>query len=75
MMDKRILAIMVVTYFTQSLDRGTLSFDSIMGIIQDPNLALKQVRETNIKIWSNQAYLTGYSIFWTCSGLALSLVS
>ncbi|RTE83231.1 hypothetical protein BHE90_002226 [Fusarium euwallaceae] len=42
MIDKRILVIMVATYFTQSLDRGTMSFASIMGIIQDANLAPNQ---------------------------------
>jgi hypothetical protein len=62
MIDKRILVIMVVTYFTQSLDRGTMSFASIMGIIQDANLAPNQVRQTNIEIWLNQAHLTGCSI-------------
>ncbi|KAM0438676.1 hypothetical protein ACHAPT_001432 [Fusarium lateritium] len=42
MIDKRILIVMIVTYFTQSLDRGTMSFSSIMGIIEDANLAPNQ---------------------------------
>ncbi|KAM5350747.1 hypothetical protein ACJ41O_007252 [Fusarium nematophilum] len=42
MIDKRILVVMVVTYFTQSLDRGTMSMASIMGIIEDTNLAPNQ---------------------------------
>lgn len=35
---KRVLTVMVVTYFAQSLDKGTLNFASIMGIIEDTNL-------------------------------------
>ncbi|KAH6885220.1 major facilitator superfamily domain-containing protein, partial [Thelonectria olida] len=38
MIDKRILVVMMVTYFIQSLDKGTMSFASIMGIIDDANL-------------------------------------
>ncbi|KAK4119576.1 MFS general substrate transporter [Parathielavia appendiculata] len=38
LVDKRILAIMVTTYFLQAIDKGTLSFASIMGIVQDTNL-------------------------------------
>lgn len=36
--DKRILVIMVTTYFLQAIDKGTLSFSSIMGIRDDTNL-------------------------------------
>ncbi|KAK2053012.1 major facilitator superfamily transporter [Colletotrichum caudatum] len=36
--DKRVLSVMVVTYFMQSLDKGTMSFASIMGIIKDTGL-------------------------------------
>jgi len=32
MIDKRVLTVMVFTYFLQALDKGTLSFASIMGI-------------------------------------------
>ncbi|CAG9946692.1 unnamed protein product [Clonostachys rosea f. rosea IK726] len=42
MIDKRILVVMIVTYFTQSLDRGTMSFASIMGIIDDAKLGHNQ---------------------------------
>jgi len=45
MIDKRILAVMIVTYFTQALDKGTMSFASIMGIIEDTNLASNQVND------------------------------
>lgn len=38
MIDRRVLVIMVLTYFLQALDKGTLSFTSIMGIRQDLNL-------------------------------------
>lgn len=36
--DKRILVVMVCTYFLQAIDKGTLSFASIMGIREDTKL-------------------------------------
>ncbi|KAJ4253928.1 hypothetical protein NW762_010326 [Fusarium torreyae] len=36
--NRRILAIQLITYFCQSLDKGTLNFASIMGIKEDANL-------------------------------------
>jgi hypothetical protein len=38
MIDKRVLVIMVSTYFLQAIDKGTLSFASIMGITKDTGL-------------------------------------
>ncbi|KAJ7628862.1 MFS general substrate transporter [Roridomyces roridus] len=38
MVHRRVLVVMVVTYFAQTLDKGTLNFASIMGIIQDTHL-------------------------------------
>ncbi|KAL4945702.1 hypothetical protein BDV06DRAFT_219095 [Aspergillus oleicola] len=38
MIDKRVLVVMVVTYLIQTLDKGALSFASVMGIIEDTNL-------------------------------------
>lgn len=35
MIDRRVLPIMVVTYFLQALDKGTMSMTSIMGLRQD----------------------------------------
>ncbi|KAF2132023.1 MFS general substrate transporter [Dothidotthia symphoricarpi CBS 119687] len=35
LVDKRVLPIMVITYFLQALDKGTMSFTSIMGIRDD----------------------------------------
>lgn len=42
LVDKRILVIMIFTYFLQALDKGTLSFSSIMGIRTDLNLVGQQ---------------------------------
>ncbi|CAN8100739.1 unnamed protein product [Discula destructiva] len=36
--DKRVLLVMIGTYFLQAIDKGTLSFASIMGIREDTNL-------------------------------------
>ncbi|KAL4922796.1 major facilitator superfamily domain-containing protein [Aspergillus aurantiobrunneus] len=38
MIDKRVLVVMMVTYLIQTLDKGALSFASVMGIIEDSNL-------------------------------------
>ncbi|KAJ5241793.1 uncharacterized protein N7469_000120 [Penicillium citrinum] len=38
MIDRRVLVIMICTYFLQALDKGTMSFASIMGIKQDAGL-------------------------------------
>jgi hypothetical protein len=43
LIDRRVLAIMIFTYFLQALDKGTLSFASIMGIQKDNHLVGQQV--------------------------------
>ncbi len=43
LIDRRVLAIMVPTYFLQAIDKGTMSFASIMGIREDLNLHAQQV--------------------------------
>lgn len=40
LIDRRVLAIMIVTYFVQAIDKGTMSFAAIMGIRKD--LALEE---------------------------------
>ncbi len=42
--NRRILSVMLVTYFCQSLDKGTLGFSSIMGIKKDAHLVGQDVR-------------------------------
>ncbi|EXJ61601.1 hypothetical protein A1O7_02029 [Cladophialophora yegresii CBS 114405] len=42
MIDRRVLAILIPTYFLQALDKGTMSFASIMGIREDLNLHAQQ---------------------------------
>jgi hypothetical protein len=41
LIDKRVLPIMMFTYFLQALDKGTMSFTSIMGIRDDIPILLK----------------------------------
>lgn len=41
--NRRILGVMLVTYFCQSLDKGTLGFSSIMGIKKDAHLVGQDV--------------------------------
>lgn len=38
MIHKRVLSVMVITYFAQTLDKGTVNFASIMGIREDAHL-------------------------------------
>lgn len=44
MIDKRVLVVMMVTYMIQTLDKGALSFASVMGIREDTHLAANEVR-------------------------------
>lgn len=44
LIDRRVLTIMVFTYLVQALDKGTLSFTSIMGLLDDTHLHGTQVR-------------------------------
>ena len=48
LIDRRVLPIMVFTYFLQALDKGTMSFAAIMGIRQDiPGLE----KNSNVSLW------------------------
>ncbi len=51
LIDRRVLAVMIFTYFLQALDKGTLSFTSIMHIQQDTHLVGQQVRRKS-PIWN-----------------------
>ncbi|KAF8897383.1 MFS general substrate transporter [Infundibulicybe gibba] len=42
MIHKRVLSVMVITYFAQTLDKGTINFASIMGIREDTHLQGQQ---------------------------------
>ncbi|KAF5013094.1 hypothetical protein FDECE_921 [Fusarium decemcellulare] len=42
MIDRRVLVIMIVTYFMQTLDKGAISFVSIMDFNEDNNLVGQQ---------------------------------
>lgn len=44
LIDRRVLVIMILTYFLQAIDKGTLSFASIMGLQDDLRLVDQQVR-------------------------------
>lgn len=43
LIDRRVLPIMIFTYFLQALDKGTMSFASIMGLQEDLGLVGQQV--------------------------------
>ena len=48
LVNRRVLFIMLGTYFCQSLDKGTLNFASIMGIKDDANLKGQEVSNTDL---------------------------
>jgi len=57
MIDRRILPVMIGTYFLQALDKGTLSFASIMGIQKDTHLVGQQYSWlTTCKLFSSLAF-------------------
>ena len=43
MIDRRVSSVMIVTYFMQALDKGTISFVAIMYFNEDNNLVGQQV--------------------------------
>ncbi|OQD89675.1 hypothetical protein PENANT_c002G01841 [Penicillium antarcticum] len=43
MIDKRVLVVMMFTYLIQTLDKGAMSFASIIGIMENAHLADNQV--------------------------------
>lgn len=45
---RRILPIMLITYFCQSLDKGTIGLSSIMGIIDEANLEGQDVSTSTV---------------------------
>ena len=48
MIDKRVLPIMVFTYFLQALDKGTMSFASIMGLRKDIPVLIDNSKVTSL---------------------------
>ncbi|KAH7356395.1 major facilitator superfamily domain-containing protein [Rhexocercosporidium sp. MPI-PUGE-AT-0058] len=55
--DLRLVPLLVVCYFLQYLDKGSIGFASILGIIPDLNLHDQQYS------WANSIFFFGYLIF------------
>jgi hypothetical protein len=56
LIDKRVMVVMVITYLIQTLDKGTMSYASIMGIQEDTHLVGQQVScivETSFWTYNN----------------------
>ena len=70
LIDRRVLAIMICTYFLQALDKGTMSFASIMGIKTDADLEKGQrvslFRVTNSKTMLTIAVLLAHNLYLHC---------
>lgn len=47
--DRHVLAVMIATYFLQAIDKGTMSFASIMGIRDDTHLSKQDVSNALIR--------------------------
>lgn len=73
MIDRRVLPIMVFTYFLQALDKGTIAFASIMGIMDDAGLKGQQVRYPALFIWL-PVYFCLYLIYIYIYNILLSTI-
>lgn len=62
LIDRRVLVIMILTYFLQAIDKGTLSFTSIMGLQDDLHLVDQEVRHHLYLMTKRRSYLTLHSI-------------
>ncbi|CAM1506184.1 Fc.00g058250.m01.CDS01 [Cosmosporella sp. VM-42] len=51
MIDKRVLLVMILTYFLQAIDKGTLSFSSIMGLTKDTGMETPDGKVTQAYSW------------------------
>ncbi|CAJ2504579.1 Uu.00g119730.m01.CDS01 [Anthostomella pinea] len=51
LIDRRVLVVMIVTYFLQAVDKGTLSFSSIMGLPKDTGLTTPDGTVTQQYSW------------------------
>ncbi|KAK7431331.1 hypothetical protein QQZ08_002102 [Neonectria magnoliae] len=49
--DKRVLLVMILTYFLQAIDKGTLSFSSIMGLPADTGMTNPDGTVTQLYSW------------------------
>lgn len=59
LIDRRVLVIMVSTYFLQAIDKGTLSFSSIMGLPKDTGMVNEKGAVTQQFNWLTTCiYLT-----------------
>jgi hypothetical protein len=62
MIDKRVLSVMIFTYFLQALDKGTMSFSAIMGIREDFNMLESQKVITTIHLYKKFCTDTCFSM-------------
>ncbi len=51
LIDRRILVVMICTYFLQAIDKGTLSFSSIMGLPKDTGLLTPEGHVSQLYSW------------------------
>ena len=51
MIDRRVLVVMICTYFLQAIDKGTLSFSSIMGLPKDTGLLTPEGHVSQLYSW------------------------
>lgn len=51
LIDRRVLVVMITTYFLQAIDKGTLSFSSIMGLPKDTGLLTPDGKVSQLYSW------------------------
>ena len=71
LIDKRVLSVMIFTYFLQALDKGTMSFTSIMGILDDNSITDKQFPWLTTCIYI-AILIVEYPINWTIQRIPIA---
>ncbi|KAK8061683.1 hypothetical protein PG994_008049 [Apiospora phragmitis] len=62
LIDRRVLTVMIATYFLQAVDKGTMSFSSIMGIREDAGLRGSEYSWLTTCIYPRRARRRNYII-------------
>lgn len=73
LINRRVLYVMIFTYFLQALDKGTLSFASVMGIQEDTHLEGQEVCLTIPHKYDTLTFKQ-YSWLTTCIYIAILFV-
>ncbi|KAJ5933556.1 hypothetical protein N7454_005885 [Penicillium verhagenii] len=75
LIDRRVLSIMVFTYLVQALDKGTLSFTSIMGFLDDTHVDTNQASPSQLHARDNKLMPDSNSKYaWLSTSVYISIL-